>query len=169
MLPGPGLGDDPLLPHPFREQRLPDGAVDLVRPGVREVFALEENALEADGLREARCVGERRGPAHPVAQNAVELSLERGIGAGLEPCPLELPDRGHQRLGEVLAAELAVPPGTHLGLHAWTVRRIAATARISGAGSSARISAVPTSTASTREGSRRASSADAIPDSATRN
>ena len=41
VLARPGLGDDAPLAHPLRQERLPDGAVDLVRAGVREVFALE--------------------------------------------------------------------------------------------------------------------------------
>ncbi len=41
MLAGPRLGDHATLSHPLREQRLPDGVVDLVRAGVGEVLALE--------------------------------------------------------------------------------------------------------------------------------
>src|SRR5207302_1168308 len=41
VLPGAGLGDDAPLAHALREQPLPDGIVDLVRAGVRQVFALE--------------------------------------------------------------------------------------------------------------------------------
>ena len=164
-----GLRDDAPLPHPLREERLADGAVDLVRARVREVLALEEHAAQADGLREARRVRERRRAADPVAQNTVELTLERGVSAGLVPRGLEVGDGRHERLGEVLPAELAVPAGADRGLHAWTVRRIEASAWMSGAGSSARMSAVPTSTASTRDGRRRASSTEVIPDSATRN
>ena len=37
------LGDDPPLAHPQREQRLPDRVVDLVRAGVVQVFALEQD------------------------------------------------------------------------------------------------------------------------------
>ena len=44
VLAGAGLGDDAPLAHPLREQRLPERVVDLVRAGVREVFALEEHA-----------------------------------------------------------------------------------------------------------------------------
>lgn len=45
VLPGPGLGDDALLPHPEGEQGLADGVVDLVSAGVVEVFPLEVNPL----------------------------------------------------------------------------------------------------------------------------
>ena len=44
VLPGAGLGDDAPLAHALGEQRLPQRVVDLVRAGVRQVFALEENA-----------------------------------------------------------------------------------------------------------------------------
>ena len=42
VLSGAGLGDDAALAHPLREQRLAERVVDLVRAGVREVLALEE-------------------------------------------------------------------------------------------------------------------------------
>ena len=41
VLAGAGLGDDALLAHALREQRLRERGVDLVCPGVREVLALE--------------------------------------------------------------------------------------------------------------------------------
>ena len=41
VLSGAGLGDDPPLAHPLGQQRLPEGVVDLVGPGVVEVLALE--------------------------------------------------------------------------------------------------------------------------------
>jgi hypothetical protein len=37
-----GLGDDALLAHPFGDEGLAEGVVDLVRAGVVQVFALEE-------------------------------------------------------------------------------------------------------------------------------
>src|SRR5205823_5770140 len=124
------------LPHPLREERLADGAVDLVRARVREVLALEEHAAQADGLREARRVRERRRAADPVAQNTVELTLERGVSAGLVPRGLEVGDGQHERLGEVLPAELR-------RLRAVTPTTVApeATARPNAAGSCASTSA----------------------------
>ena len=47
VLPGAGLGDDPPLAHAHGEQRLAERVVDLVRAGVREVLALEEDARAA--------------------------------------------------------------------------------------------------------------------------
>src|SRR5438445_35215 len=163
-----GLGDDALLPHPRREERLADRTVDLVRARVREILALEEDAREADRFREARRVGEWRGPSDPVAQETRELVLESGLRPCREPGRLELRDGRHERLRQVLAAELAVAPRSRRGDHTLTVLLIAVIPRMSGAGSPARMSEVPTSTASTRAGSRRASSTDVMPDSATR-
>jgi hypothetical protein len=40
VLARPGLGDDPLLPHPLRQQRLAERVVDLVGAGVGEILAL---------------------------------------------------------------------------------------------------------------------------------
>ena len=161
MLARTSLGDHAMLSHPLREQGLADRAVDLVGAGVRKVLALQQDATQPDGRREPRRVGERRRTAHPVAQQAGELALERGIGARLEVRGLELAHRGHERLRQVLAPELAEP-----AFH--TVFLLASTSdRSSALGSGARMSAVPTSTASTRLGSASTSAGVAMPDSAT--
>ena len=47
MLPRAGLGDDPLLAHPPRQQPLPQRIVDLVRSGMQQVFALQINLRAA--------------------------------------------------------------------------------------------------------------------------
>ena len=168
VLPRTGLRDDAPLAHPLGEQCLAHSAVDLVRAGVREVLALQEHAGETYCAGKTRGIGERRRPAHPVAQDPSELGLKSRVGASLEPRRLELRDRRHERLGEILAAELAVSTGLRCRDHTLTVRLIEAMPWMSGPGSSARMRAVPTSTASTRAGSIRASSTDAMPDSATR-
>ncbi len=161
MLARAGLGHHAVLAHPLREQRLPDGAIDLVRAGMREVLSLEQHAAQADGRREPGRVGERCRAADPVAQQARELALERGIGARLEVRDLELTDRGHERLRQVLATELA-----ESSLHVRHLRT-AASDRTSAPGSAARMRAVPTRTASTRAGNASMSGGVAIPDSAT--
>ena len=47
MLPGAGLGDDAMLAHAFDQQRLSQTVVDLVRAGMKQVFALEINLCPA--------------------------------------------------------------------------------------------------------------------------
>ena len=49
VLPGAGLGDHPHLAHPPGEQALADRVVDLVRAGVAEVLALEEDRAPRRG------------------------------------------------------------------------------------------------------------------------
>ena len=44
MLSGTGFGNDALLAHALRKQRLPKHTVDFVRSGVVEVFALQQQA-----------------------------------------------------------------------------------------------------------------------------
>ena len=71
------LGDDAALAHAAGQQRLPEGVVDLVRAGVRQVLALEEDARAA-GLRgQPPRLVERRGPSDVVLQQRVELLEER--------------------------------------------------------------------------------------------
>ena len=105
MLAGAGLGDDAPLAHALREQRLAERVVDLVRAGVREVLALEEDARAAERLaepaapRRAASGGRRsrRSSCRSSRENVVVLS--RG-----EVRALELLDRRDQRLGHEAAA-----------------------------------------------------------------
>jgi hypothetical protein len=54
VLAGAGLGDHPGLAHPLGEQRLAQHVVDLVRAGVVEVLALEQDPRAAGVLAELR-------------------------------------------------------------------------------------------------------------------
>ena len=49
VLAGAGLGDDPRLAEPARQQRLAEGVVDLVGAGVGEVLALQVQAQDVAG------------------------------------------------------------------------------------------------------------------------
>ncbi len=108
VLPGAGLGDDPPLPHPRGEQRLAERVVDLVRAGVREVLALEDDAGAAGGGGQPLRLVERRRPADVVAQQVAELGPEALFVADPEVRLGQLLDRRHQRLGHEPAAVGAV-------------------------------------------------------------
>jgi hypothetical protein len=95
-----GLGDDAPLPHPEREQRLPDRVVDLVGAGVVQVFPLEHHRRAGLGA-EARRLGERRGPAHVFGEQPLELGPERRIGAHAVVQRREIVQRGDEGLGHV--------------------------------------------------------------------
>ena len=103
VLAGAGLGDDPRLAHPLGQQRLAERVVDLVRAGVEQVLALEVDR-PAGALREPPRLVQRRRAARVVAQQPRQVGLEAGVGARLDPRRLELGERGHQRLGDELAA-----------------------------------------------------------------
>src|SRR5439155_23244002 len=168
VLAGAGLGDDALLSHPPREQRLPERAVDLVRAGVRQVLSLEHHPPKADALCETRRVGERRGTADPLMQEPVELLLECFVGTRRVERRLELGDRGHERLREELTPELSVPAApahrravpTGGGAELF---RIDAMAAISGFGASARMRAGPMGTGAARAGNSGASWTGGLP------
>ena len=51
MLARAGLGDDALLAHAARQQRLAEAVVDLVRAGVQQVFALEIDSARRPAFR----------------------------------------------------------------------------------------------------------------------
>ena len=117
VLTGAGLGDDPRLAHPLGEQRLTEHVVDLVRAGVVEVLALEQDPRAAGVLGRAaspRSAGD--GPAGVVAQQPVELGDgTRGSPRGLGVLRVELVERGDQRLGDepaAVSAEVAALSGT---------------------------------------------------------
>src|SRR5205085_7429694 len=100
-----GLGGDPPLAEPEREQRLAESVVELVRAGVKQVLALQVEPLargEALGERE------RRRPAGVRAAELVQLGAEGFVRPGLVPARLELVERRDQRLGDEAAAVLAV-------------------------------------------------------------
>ena len=78
VLAGAGLGDDPGLAEPPRQQRLAERVVDLVGAGVGEVLALE---VEAEAARQAgRSVGGDR-PLERLVGEAVG-AVERRRAAG---------------------------------------------------------------------------------------
>jgi hypothetical protein len=110
VLAGPGFGDDPVLAHPLGQQCLPEHIVDLVRAGVVEVLALEQDARPGV-LGQPLGLGQQRGPvgvgAQPVGELGVELRVVLGLLVGLG----ELGEGGHQRLGHEAAAQIAVVPG----------------------------------------------------------
>src|SRR5262245_24517506 len=60
LLAGAGLGDNPAFPHSLREQNLAERIVDLVRAGVKEVFALEINLWTRESSHQAFGKIERR-------------------------------------------------------------------------------------------------------------
>src|ERR1019366_9768032 len=79
VLAGTRLGDDAPGAESARQQRLTERVIDLVGAGVREILAREPD-LGAPALRQVRRRAERRRAADPVAQLALELRLELGIG-----------------------------------------------------------------------------------------
>src|SRR4030095_4509063 len=79
----------------------------LVRAGVAQILALEEDAGAAAVAREAVGEVERGGPTRVVAQEGGEAPAEaRGGARGLER-PLKLDEGRHERLGHEAAAEPA--------------------------------------------------------------
>ncbi len=104
VLAGAGLGDDPGLAHPPGEQGLPQHVVDLVRAGVVEVLALEQDPRAAGLGGEPPHIGQRAGAAGVVLEQRVELGGEGRVGLGLLVLLGDLLDGGDQRLRDEAAA-----------------------------------------------------------------
>ncbi len=114
VLAGAGLGDDPPLAHPPREEHLPDRVVDLVRAGVAEVLALEVDLRPAELLRQPVRERQRRRPADVVAQQVGHVALEVGVGLRLGIRRFQLGQHGNQDLGHERAA-VGAEPSTLVG------------------------------------------------------
>ena len=82
VLTGPGFGNHPRFAHPQRQQRLAQGVVDLVGPGVVEVLAFEPDLRAAAPLAQPPGVVQRRRPADEVAEQLVQVGLEARISCG---------------------------------------------------------------------------------------
>ena len=95
-------------PSALREQHLAERVVDLVRAGVREVFALEPHRRRPSAATSPRACGERRGPAGPGLQLRVELREELRVAQVLGSRCLEPLERRDERLRHVAAAERTV-------------------------------------------------------------
>jgi hypothetical protein len=106
VLPGPGLGDDALLAHPFGEQSLTECIVDLVRAGVCQIFSLEVDPGPASEIRQVPREVEGRRSADVISRQTVDNVLELGITASLSVGGFQLVEGRHQRLRRILAAEL---------------------------------------------------------------
>ena len=105
VLPGAGLGDDALLPHPARQEALAQGVVDLVRPRVGQVLPLEVELRPAVLGGELAGVVEGRRAPHVVPLQGGQLTLELGVEAGLVVGGDEPAEGRHQGLGDVLPPE----------------------------------------------------------------
>ena len=110
VLAGAGLGDDPGLAHAAGQQGLADGVVDLVRAGVVEVLALEQDLRAAHLAAQAPGVVDRAGAAHVVLEVVVERVGEGRVGAGRVVGGgqfLQRPDQGLGDEAPAVAAEVS--------------------------------------------------------------
>ena len=107
VLARPGLGDDPPLAHPQRQERLADGVVDLVRAGVIQVFPLEHHP-RADRLTEAGRLRKRRRAADELGQQSLQLGPEGRVLTGCIVQSGQVVEGGDQGLGNVPATVWSV-------------------------------------------------------------
>ncbi len=106
MLARAGFGDYAPGTKPLGEDRLADRVIDLVRAGVRKVFALQPD-VGAPAFAEPRRKGQCRRAADPLAQFFMKFLLERLFVQVLLNAFLEPLERRHQRFRYVAAAKRA--------------------------------------------------------------
>ena len=114
VLAGAGLGDEPRLAHPLGEQRLAEHVVDLVRAGVVEVLALEEQPTP-ELLAEVVTLGQRAMAGRRSRSAACEFGPELRVRPRLAERGLQLLAGGHQCLGNEATTELAEAAGASGG------------------------------------------------------
>ena len=99
------LGDDPLLAEALGQHHLAQRVVDLVRPGVVEILALEIEPLAGCKARRER---DRRRPPRVGAAEVLHLGEVGRVGEGVGPGCRQLVECRDQSLGDVAAAVRAV-------------------------------------------------------------
>src|SRR5690606_23463920 len=121
VLTGPRLGNHPGLAHAPRDQRLPDRVVDLVRSGVKEVFALQINLRAAEFAREAFGEVKRCRAYRELTEIILQLALELRVLLASPVLRLEFLERMHQRFGHVPASVRTKAPRL-IGQGGWRFR-----------------------------------------------
>ena len=96
VLAGTGLGDHPGLAHPPGQQGLAQHVVDLVRAGVVQVLALEQDPGPTRVLGQPGGLGEDARPAGVGALQVVQLGRERRVGLGRAVGGVQLVERGRR-------------------------------------------------------------------------
>ncbi len=119
MLPRAGLGDDPLLAHPLRQQSLAQRVVDLVRPGVQQVLALQVDLRAAQFLGQPLGKVERSRPPRKVPQQVIQLRLEFRVRLRQLVLVLQLQQGSHQRLRHIPPAINTETPRSRLRRSRW--------------------------------------------------
>jgi hypothetical protein len=115
VLPGPGLRDDSFLTHPFRQEDLADGVVDLVCPGVCEVLAFEPDHGSTGQGGKPGDAGEGGRSSYEITEAGIEFGTEIRIVLGVMPRRFQFVEGCDQRLRHVAAAECAESPVALVG------------------------------------------------------
>jgi hypothetical protein len=73
MLTGSSLGDDSSLFHSSGQKNLPQGVVNFVRAGMKQVFTLQVDLCTARVFRQTFCVKQWRRPTSIIPEQALQL------------------------------------------------------------------------------------------------
>src|SRR5579863_4671285 len=109
MLSGPRFRDDPPLSQPLRQQDLADRVIDLVRPRMIQILALQKDLRLVFCAKPPRQV-QWRGSAHIIFQERSVLPLKRGL---IDDFQIPGPQFFHipvEHLRNIGAAESAIIP-----------------------------------------------------------
>ena len=104
VLPGPGLGDKPLLAHDLRQQPLAHTVIELVGSGVVQVLAFEVDLTVADLARQPVTMVDRRRPPLKLAPDPAQLVDEVSRPRDRLVGRIDLPERLFEFGGQITAA-----------------------------------------------------------------
>ena len=108
MLARAGLGDQLLLAHELGQQSLAHAVVQLVRPGVVQVLALEVDLRPPQQVGQVLAVVDGRGPTLEIPADAAQLGDElRGLGDGVVGLGVLVEGLDQIRVVQIVAAVLA--------------------------------------------------------------
>jgi hypothetical protein len=106
MLAGAGLGNDPALPHPFGQEPLANGVIDLVSSGVVQIFPLKVDLCSTEPLGQLFGKIKRIRPPYVLAQVVLEFLSELPVLSIVIIGPLQFEKHRHQCLRDISASEL---------------------------------------------------------------
>ena len=110
MLASPCLRDDLLLAHPFSQQDLTKGIVNLVSSCMVEVFPFQVDLRSTDMFGETFCVVKWSLPTYIILEQVIQFRLKTWIYFGFSVRLIQFDHGCHQGFWDKLAPKFSIKP-----------------------------------------------------------